>query len=157
LPLSLSFRAAVATAVALLLAPVLSGCTTTVTVQAAPHATDPACAEMLVSLRGADELAGRPRHEVSAQSAAAWGEPPIVLRCGVEPPGPSKETCIEANGIDWVGSVDPATGDARYVTFGRVPAVEIRVPDAGTGELSDALAQLAPAMAALKQTQRRCL
>ncbi|HEX5511159.1 MAG TPA: DUF3515 family protein [Actinomycetales bacterium] len=155
--MSPALRAAAVAASALLLSPALAACTTTVTVQAAPHATDPACAEMLVSLRGADELAGRPRHEVSAQSAAAWGDPPIVLRCGVEPPGPSTETCIEANGVDWVGSVDPATGDARYVTFGRVPAVEIRVPDAGTGELSDALAQLAPAMAALKQTQRKCL
>ncbi len=155
--MSLSIRAAVAAASALLLASLLSGCASTVTVQAAPDATDPACAEMLVALRGADELAGRPRHEVSAQSAAAWGDPPIVLRCGVQPPGPTTEPCIQANGIDWVGSVDSATGDARYVTFGRVPAVEIRVPDVGPGELGDVLAQLAPAMAPLKQTGRKCL
>ncbi|GAB2695611.1 DUF3515 family protein [Thalassiella azotivora] len=140
---------------ALLATAALAGCGTTVVVEAAPSATDPACAQVLAALTGADELAGRERHEVSAQAAAAWGDPPVVMRCGVEPPGPSTDGCVEAGGVDWVSRVDEATGGAVYTTYGRVPAVEVRVPEATARGLDAVLGELAGAVADLEQT-RRC-
>jgi hypothetical protein len=133
----------------------VAGCASTVSVQAAPFAADPACAQVLASLDGADELAGRHRHEVTAQSAAAWGDPPVVLRCGVEPPGPTTESCLEVAGVDWIGPADPSTADARYVTYGRTPAVEVVVPDPSSG-LDVVLSELSPAVSALPQ-DRTCL
>jgi hypothetical protein len=129
-----------ATAVALAL--LCSGCAASVPVQVAPHAADARCAQVIVGLP--DDLAGRARAEVSAQSAAAWGDPPVVLRGGVEPPGPTTDECIGVDGVDWVRSVDAGTGDERYTTYGRAPAVEVRVPaSAGIG-LDAVLGELSP-------------
>lgn len=133
----------------------LVGCARTVTVDAAPAAADPRCAAVIASLRGADELAGRPRREVGAQSAAAWGDPPVVLRCGVQPLGPSTEGCVSVGGVDWVGPRDPSVPDARYTTYGREPAVEVRLPPTAAADLDVVLQELSPAVADLEQ-RRTC-
>ena len=139
-----------------LLLPLLAGCGATVPVDVAPLAADPLCAGVISALTGADEVAGRERREVSAQSAAAWGDPPVVLRCGVEPPGPTTDSCISVDGTDWVQSVDADTGEARYTTYGRVPAVEVLVPDPSASGLDAVLGELSPAVAGVPQT-RTCL
>lgn len=84
-----------------------------------------------------DELAGAEKRTTTTQASRAWGDPPITVRCGVTPPGPTTDRCIEAiddsgRSIDWVMSDigDPEIGENtwRFITFGREPAIEVIVP-----------------------------
>ena len=112
-------------ALALLVAGVaaLSGCSSTVAVEAAPGADDPRCAEVMVRLP--DDLGDRPRRWTDAQSTAAWGDPTTVqLACGVPPLGPSELPCVTVDGVDWV--VDDSRAPLyRITTYGREPAIQL--------------------------------
>lgn len=150
-------RGATALAVLPVLA-LLGGCGgDSVEVPAAVHATDPACATVQVRLRGADELAGLPRRDSTGQSTAAWGDPAdpdgesVVLRCGVEPLGPTTDPCFGVDGVDWVAADE--TGASPWTTYGRVPAVEVTA----TGDLaaSSVLPNLTNVVAGLPQ-ERQC-
>lgn len=89
---------------------VLGGCSATVGVSPAVHADDPACASVLLALP--ESLGeGLERVQTSSQGTAAWGtaQQAVVLRCGVEPPGPTIEQCVTmetASGasVDWLVS-----------------------------------------------------
>ncbi|MBC7299184.1 MAG: DUF3515 family protein, partial [Demequina sp.] len=68
----------------------VSGCTAPVVVEPAPYAGDPGCAAVMLGIP--DEVGGLARLETSSQATAAYGdEPRIIVRCGVEVPGPSNE------------------------------------------------------------------
>lgn len=64
------------------------------------------------------------------ERVAAWGDPPVVLRCGtgqrVEPTGTAQ--VLTVNGIDWVYDERPDV--TLWRTVGRVVTVEITVPRA---------------------------
>lgn len=64
---------------------------------------------------------------VASPGVAAWGEPPIVARCGKAPPGPTTDPCIDVNGIDWVATTLD-DGGTMFTTYGREPTVEVLVP-----------------------------
>lgn len=65
---------------------------------------------------------------VQSTGVAAWGDPPIVARCGKLPPEPTTDPCIDIDGIDWVATeLDDGT---MFTTYGRAPAIEVLVPDA---------------------------
>ena len=109
--------------------PPVAGCGATVGVEPAEQATDPGCAEVLVRLP--DALGERARAQTTSQSSAAWGEGPdaVVLRCGVEPLGPTTDPCVSVGAVDWVTSrPDGDPPRTRYTTYGRVPAVELTLP-----------------------------
>ncbi len=60
--------------------------------------------------------------------SAAWGRPPIVLRCGVDKPAalqPSSQ-CFEVNGVGWLA--EEADGGYLFTTIGRAAYVELAVP-----------------------------
>jgi len=64
----------------------------------------------------------------ASRRTAAWGDPPVVLRCGVPRPAGLTPTAqlIEVNGVDWV-----LAERARWFVFttaGRRTYVELRVP-----------------------------
>src|SRR3954454_19115944 len=101
----------------------LAGCTSTVSLDPAPHANDPACAEVTVRLPG--ELGGQPRRWTDAQATGAWGDPAaVLLTCGVEQLGPTTLPCQSVGGVDWV--IDDADAPRYRVTsFGREPAVQL--------------------------------
>ena len=105
------------------LALALSGCTATVSLEAAPEANDPACADVTVHLPASVD--GQDRRWTDAQATGAWGDPAsVILTCGVTPPGPTTLPCTPVAGVDWI--IDDAEApDYRVTTFGRVPAVEI--------------------------------
>lgn len=124
----------------------LSGCTPAVNLVPAEGANNPTCADVIVRLP--DTVAGLPRRSTNAQSTGAWGNPAgVILRCGVETPGPSALPCITVDGIDWLrdDSNDPSF---LFVTFGRTPAVEVIIDaTAASGEptlsdLSSAVGQI---------------
>ena len=49
-----------------------------------------------------DAVGDQPRAEVTGNPlGAAWGDPAIVLRCGVPVTGPTSAPCLEAGGLDW--------------------------------------------------------
>src|SRR5690606_30792812 len=85
---------------------VLTGCAQPVTVPVAPEAHLPDCARIVLALP--NQLAGLERRQTSSQATRAWGtEEVITLRCGVEPPAPTTETCttaddLQGNAVDWV-------------------------------------------------------
>ena len=149
---------------------VLGGCASPVTVPPGPNASDPVCAEVLQMLPG--ELAGGTQRSISSQATAAWGEDPAVtLRCGVEVPGPSTERCITVESgdtsVDWLaleGDDETVPEHARleggawtFVTYGRVPAVEVVVPTERGGDQPTAvLVDLAPAVE-LTTAERHCV
>lgn len=65
---------------------------------------------------------------VQTRGVAAWGDPPIVARCGKQPPAPTTDQCLDINGVDWV--VTELDDGAMFTTYGRDPAIEVLVPDA---------------------------
>ena len=68
--------------------------------------------------------------EPSSDLTAAWGDPAIVLRCGVERPAEYEPTSLLGtyDGVDWL----PVEADDGYVFYatGRVAWIEVRVPSA---------------------------
>ena len=143
----------------------LAGCSATIPTTVATHATDPVCADVVLATP--DELAGLARRDTNAQATTAWGEPgaAIVLRCGVEPLGPTTDRCVtvespDGTSVDWVvtqGDTDADDTDATFVSYGRVPAVEITVPAAVREQHSTSmLIDLGPAVSRTEK-QRSCL
>lgn len=65
---------------------------------------------------------------VQSVTVAAWGDPPIIARCGAVPPGPTEEACLDIEGVDWV--VSELDDGVAFTTYGRSPAIEVLVPDA---------------------------
>ena len=112
--------AAVAGAIAL--AAGLAGCSTTVHLEPAEDANDPACANVSVLLP--DTVGGYERVWTDAQATGAWGDPTVVLRCGVEPPAPSDLVCTTLGGVDWL-VLEQEEERQRLVTYGREPAIEV--------------------------------
>ena len=130
----------------------LAGCTGTSGVQAAPRAADPACVAVLSRVPGS--VADQQRGADPAVGAAAWGDPRIVLRCGLPPSGPTTTPCVDVNGVDWL--VDETGDGFRLTTFGRSPAVEVTVPASyGRSKASAAMVDLGPAVQGLA-VERTC-
>lgn len=158
-------RTGAGTTLALITGAVLAGCASPVGVDAAPHAADPLCAEVVLALPR--ELTGMARLTTSSQATAAWGDrdAPVVLRCGVEPPPPSTDPCVTADdgsvAVDWLtveGAPGPDGGaDWTFTTYGRDPAVEVLVPaEVARTRSTSFLLDLGPAVARVEQT-RSCL
>lgn len=66
---------------------------------------------------------------VQSAGVAAWGDPPIVARCGKQPLGPTTDPCIDVSGVDWVAT-ELDDGGTMFTTYGRTPAIEVLVPAA---------------------------
>ena len=60
---------------------------------------------------------------------AAWGDPAIVLRCGVPEPEALEPTSqlVTVDGVDWFP--EQLTSGYLFTTYGRVVFVEVSVPD----------------------------
>jgi len=142
--------------------PFLAGCAGAVPVDVATNATEPVCASVV--LAAPDSLGeGLPQRDTTAQASTAWGDDdaPIVLRCGVEPLGPTTERCqsVETPGgpsIDWV-VVEDDDGDWTFTTYGREPAVELHVPAEVAAERSTAFVDQLGQAVALTEKVRSCV
>ena len=100
----------------------------------APGAGDrDACRSLLDALPSS--VADQPGREIDPEDGwgAAWGDPAIVLRCGVAPPEEfdAVSTCTTVEGIDWyVPNTEPEQGDLTMTVVNREPVVEVRLPAA---------------------------
>jgi hypothetical protein len=131
---------------------VLAGCGSSGSpaVQPAPDAAQPACAQLTGRLP--DRVLNQARNQLAVTGAATWGDPAIVLRCGVPPTGPTSDPCLEADGLDWVFT--ETKNQFRFVTFGRTPAVEVQIPSTvDRTAASGALVDLADAVRPLKSSK----
>lgn len=148
----LSARAALAVPAGVLAALALTSCSPAVDVPAARDAANPACAPMMVAL---PEAIGDARlRKTNSQATAAWGDPSLViLRCGVNPPGPTTDRCVSVNGIDWV--IREGNPVWTLTTFGREPATEILM-DPEKISSATVLADLAVAASEIPAT-RNCV
>ncbi|MDD7834947.1 MULTISPECIES: DUF3515 family protein [Paenarthrobacter] len=131
----------------------LSACSPAVDVTAAADAANPACAPMMVALP--DKIGDAALRKTNSQATAAWGDPSqVILRCGVNVPGPTTDRCVSVNDVDWVIK----EGDPVYTltTFGRVPATEILIDpvklEAANISSATVLTELAAAVGKIKPT-----
>lgn len=124
-------------------ASLLSGCSTAVSLEAADDANSADCAYVTVALP--QTVADLPKRDTDAQATGAWGSPAsILLRCGVEVPGPTTLECTSVNGVDWIID-DSDAPNYRFTTYGRDPAIEVIV-DSDVVHGSTALVDLEPAI-----------
>ena len=139
-----------ATAVAAGLA--LSACTPAVDVPPAKDAANAACAPMMLALP--DSLGDAKLRMTNSQATAAWGDPSlVVLRCGVNVPGPTTDRCVSVNGVDWV--IKEGNPVWTLTTFGREPATEILM-DPNKISSATVLAELASPASKIKAS-RKCV
>lgn len=128
----------------------ISGCGSTATVEAAPNAANPDCAEVMLTVP--EVLGDHELRPTTSQGTAVWGEPSqVVMRCGVVPPGPSPEHCVGADGVDWL-ALEEDEQTWRLVTYGRDPAVEVLL-NLDQVASSTAMLGLAPAVQRVEQTR----
>ena len=111
----------------------LAGCAQSVAVD--PPTPDDsataACAGFVAALPDALDTVGK-RRSVDPESklTAAYGDPPVAIRCGVPTPAVLQptSTLVTVDGIDWLP--EELTGGWLMTTVGRVANVEITVPTA---------------------------
>ena len=102
------------------------------------------------------KVAGQKNRMVKGENASAWGDPAIILRCGVEKPkdlGPASRCDM----VDDVGWFSESTSDGYlFTTIGRDYYVSVEVPDDYAPE-ADALADLADAVARHDPVKKPCV
>jgi len=92
-----------------------------------------------------DTVAGQQERETTpnSTSTAAWGDPPITLRCGVDRPAAMQPTSslTSVDGVAWLP--EQLTHGYVFTTYGRDAYVEVTVPDdyAPEGEVLTAFAE----------------
>ena len=101
-----------------------------------PQLTGPeqsTCSDLVAALPATVD--GAQRRDVAPPDApgAAWGDPPIRLRCGVPDPEGFDDfaTCHQTNGVGWYIPEEQVTGSAEPVTMttiGRDVNVEVSLP-----------------------------
>lgn len=130
-----------------------AGCSSdkvSITDSGANPAVQRACRSLVAALP--NSVSGQPRRQVDPPGAlgAAWGNPPITLRCGVPEPASFSPTsqCQVADGVDWY--VDPSafedqSADVVLTTVYRSPTIEVTVPARDRPPVAT-LVDLAPAL-----------
>ena len=115
-----------------------------------------------------DEVDGLEQRDTDPDSdlVAAWGDPAVVLRCGVAKPPElvASSLCYEVNGVGWFATENgepldgsgPTTGTVVFTTIGRSPYVEVTVPDDPDRSAGDPLADLAGPVDAYTSVQMPC-
>jgi Protein of unknown function (DUF3515) len=88
--------------------------------------------------------------------SAAWGDPAITLRCGVDKPPKltAASACYEVNGVGWFA--EEASGGYLFTTIGRTTYVEVGVPSDYAPE-ANALVDLARTVTAHDPLLKACV
>lgn len=66
------------------------------------------------------------RTTTGSTASEAFGDPAIVVRCGVPALAPTSDECVDVSGVSWV--VRPLSDGSRLTTYGTDPAIELLVP-----------------------------
>lgn len=112
---------------------IVTGCGAPVAVTP-PSPTPTMCVDLSQELP--KRVEGQDRRTTTPESAAtaAWGDPPMVLRCGVPTPTAYTATAslLDVAGVSWFA--EQLSAGVRFTTIGRVTNVEFTVPDAYSPE-----------------------
>ena len=131
----------------ILLGLLLAGCASSApelpVVDVAPGTAAPGCAALIAALPASlgEKIPAR-RVRPSSGSTAAWGSPPITLRCGV-PRGSIRDDRYVFDSVAWLVHDDGATH--RWTTADRRVPVEVVIPDAYDAQ-AELLITLSPAL-----------
>jgi hypothetical protein len=107
---------------------------------------------MMVALP--DSIGDAGLRKTNSQATAAWGDPSkVILRCGVNVPGPTTDRCVSVNDVDWV--IKEGNPVWTLTTFGREPATEILM-DPNKISSATVLADLSAAAGKIKAS-RNCV
>ena len=117
------------------------------------------CAALVAALP--QKLDDQSRRKVAPAAAlgAAWGDPAIVLTCGVADQLPAGAACQEVDGVGWYApeaAFDDQSLDLEMTTIGVRPVVHLTVPTKYRPPPA-ILVQLAPALKQALQSTRGCL
>ncbi|MER7071290.1 hypothetical protein [Terrabacter sp. NPDC000476] len=129
----------------------LSGCSRAPEVALAPQARAPVC----TAVPWPADVSDRARVATTPDdpSVAAWGDPALIARCGLDPLGPTTDDCVTVDGVDWV--VRSLSDGSAATTYGRDPAVEVLAP-AAYGAVPLLLPAFSAAARALPENGRHC-
>lgn len=121
--------------------------------EAAPDANNPECADVTVRLP--QTVDGKDRRTTNAQATGAWGDPAsILLYCGIEPSGPTTDSCVNVKGVDWI--VDDSRAPLfRFEAYGRSPGLEVIVDAEKQVSGTNVIAELSSVANELPQ-ERKC-
>jgi len=123
------------------------------------------CSQLVAALP--QQVAGQNRRDVTpaGAQAGAWGDPAVVLRCGVPRPAALRPTsyCFEIDHVGWLATqhgkavsvTSPVQGTLDFTTIGRSVYVEVSVPEAYAPQ-ADALADVAEAVAKTTRLVEPC-
>jgi hypothetical protein len=123
--------------------------------------TRAACAQFLDALP--ETVAGQRQRETEPRDAlgAAYGDPPIVITCGVDMPEgfDAFSTCQEVDGVGWYipeDAADDQSADVEMTTIGFSPIVRIDLP-ADYRPPADALVEVGAAVRGTLERTDRCV
>ena len=106
----------------------VTGCPQHLSVEPGPNGSSEYCTELSQSLPV--EISGELLRTTTAsdRGVAAWGDPAIVLRCGVEEPMSLQPTSqlLSVNGVDWLP--EELTQGQRFTTINTLEFVEVDIP-----------------------------
>jgi hypothetical protein len=132
----------------------LAGCSSDGEVRPAPAASAAPCGTALAA--APTTVLGKARTPLDVAGALAYGSPAIVLRCGLPALAPTSQQCLQVDDVDWVLTAD--TDPLVFATYGRAPALEVRVPaSVGRENAPAALGDLAAVARSLPSNGRGCL
>jgi hypothetical protein len=119
------------------------------------------CEALLDALPATVDGVERRDVEPAGTPAAAWGDPAIVLRCGVPMPEDFDEfaACQETEGVGWFIPEEQLTGDREQITMttiGRAVNVEVSLPEEHWPP-ANAMVDLAPAINATVEETSPCV
>ena len=116
--------------------------------------TDVNCGALIADVPASVD--GQARREVSHQVAAAWGEPAIILRCGVERPESltASSPCFPVRDVGWLA--EKQADGYLFTTIGRTFFVSVEVP-ADYDPAADALADLAASITKHDPQEQPCV
>lgn len=98
-----------------------------------------------------ERVGDQAQRDTTVPGTAAWGDPPITMRCGVERPAVYTPTSklLDVNGIGWLS--EQTDDGSRFTSVATSPMIEVSVPFAQE-PASGPLTEIAAALTALAQT-----
>jgi len=123
----------------------LAGCGSGLVVDTYPTASDTDADCKALYADGAQKVAGQKQVLVKGQKATAWGDPAIILRCGVMAPDDLEPTsrCDLVAGVGWF--TEEIADGYLFTTIGRRFFVSLEVPSSYDPP-ADALVDVAPSV-----------
>lgn len=103
-----------------------------------PDAATASCHKLMPALP--QRLANAPRRTLEGQTVgvAAWGDPAVILRCGLETPAElvCSSALVQVGDVSWLQLPSEGLGDTTYLAADRSVRIAVTVPDgSGTGPI----------------------